>query len=1046
MSPPPAFPDLDALLVHASWARDLARGLVTDTAAADDLVQDAWVAALENPPRHAENLRGWLGAVIGNLARSRGRSQGRRAAREAQVGLDARQEAPSSADLASQVDTQRRLASAVLELEEPYRSAVILRFYEGLNATRIADRLGIAPGTARWRIKTGLDSLRGRLDRDFGGDRAAWVALVLPIARPRLAPPSAEAAAATAKATATASSAATLKGLLSVKLTSKTVALWAVALFGITGITLVVDPSSGGRDRLESVPAAVTFSPLEESISQAADLAPVDVPGRAAASTPVESAAAEAPVVAPAETVASMRLVDPDGRPVLGASVRSLESSSADDGVTSDASGLASLSLAGLEERSSVFIRIDHPHFAELDLRNVVEPGRVTEFGDVVLQPAGAVEGRVLLADGQPASGAWVDAALSSIERELEESAYGMARRKRSERSSQAIADEHGNFRIERVPAGIVRLWGGLDGHLASLSAPVEVRQGTLSSGLEIRLGALDPEDFITGEVRLPDGAPAPRASIRVAFTRALHGSGSSSFSADADGRFRIAAFPGAVYHLDALDRHAAHGSAEESSLVAGDHVVLQLGHKRTIELFLTHDGLPFTEAEVMAVRPASGRYAVAPFVVEVVDDHHLIPVPRGEFTLQARADGFELLELGPFDEDTAPSTLNAELVEIAGLRGRVLIDGLPVAGARVSASPVARQTVEANGFPSLVEPYGQVEGTTDDAGNFALTLREARAWIVRAEMRGHAPSELGPLEFDPADGIEGIELSLTPGGSIEGRVLESGRAVAGRIVAASRGDGHPISTRTDVNGIYRFEHLMAGRWQVQKTDEDLVPGNHTATMWGEAITEADLPWNCMVSEGRTTIHNIESGPRPTLVGRLTFDGRGPGAWSARLQDDADPVVRDHTARLAADGSFTIEMPSEGRYRLMITADGEECMLTAELDLFGSRVDWSLDLPAGAIEISGIPGADGSSGAGTPPEILFALARAGDLVVVAPIPPGVSSVHTLDPIPAGDYVVRAGNPRNLSGPDALFDFGRKLTEFRVEQGGRSEVVLPDQDQ
>ena len=113
-------------------------------------------------------------------------------------------------------------------------------------------------------------------------------------------------------------------------------------------------------------------------------------------------------------------------------------------------------------------------------------------------------------------------------------------------------------------------------------------------------------------------------------------------------------------------------------------------------------------------------------------------------------------------------------------------------------------------------------------------------------------------------------------------------------------------------------------------------------------ITEADLPWNCTVTEGQVTNFDLLTGPRPTLVGRLTFDGRGPGAWSAQLMDDADPIVRDNKVRVAADGSFTIEVPSEGRYRLMIRADSEECVLTTEIDLYGSRVDWTRDLPAGA--------------------------------------------------------------------------------------------------
>ncbi|MHC4894408.1 MAG: RNA polymerase sigma factor, partial [Planctomycetota bacterium] len=389
MTPSPRHPDLDALLVHASWARDLARGLVADTTAADDLVQEAWVAALESPPRHAENLRGWLGTVIRNLARSRGRSHGRRAAREAQVALEDHQEAPSSEALASRIDTQRRLASAVLELDEPYRSTVILRFYEGLDATQIANRLGVAP----------------QLDRDFDGDRAAWVALVLPLARPRLAPASTAAVATT-----------TLQGLIALKLTTKTAAIAAVALLGITGVALVVDPLASDGESPDNTPAPVTFSPLEESAPRVAEASAMDVSREVVEAAPTELTTDQALVAATTTTFASMRLVDPDGLPVGGAEVWSPRFPSTDPGVTSDADGSVSIPLAELEQRETVYIRIDHPRFTKVSLNNVVEPGRVTEFGDVILQPAGSVEGRVLLADGRPASGAWVKAALNAFE------------------------------------------------------------------------------------------------------------------------------------------------------------------------------------------------------------------------------------------------------------------------------------------------------------------------------------------------------------------------------------------------------------------------------------------------------------------------------------------------------------------------------------------------------------------------------------------------------------------------------------------------------
>ena len=109
------------------------------------------------------------------------------------------------------------------------------------------------------------------------------------------------------------------------------------------------------------------------------------------------------------------------------------------------------------------------------------------ELGDVVLAPAGAIEGVVLLADGSPAAGAWVALYEGPP---MNRSEYSGERLYRSARSSGGIrADEFGRFRLEGVPVGQVRLWAGVETALACLTAPIEVRRGQRSTGVEIILG-----------------------------------------------------------------------------------------------------------------------------------------------------------------------------------------------------------------------------------------------------------------------------------------------------------------------------------------------------------------------------------------------------------------------------------------------------------------------------------------------------------------------------------------------------------------------------
>jgi RNA polymerase sigma-70 factor (ECF subfamily) len=179
----------EALLQHREFLRGLARGLLADDAGVDDVLQEAYVRALERPPRSEDALRSWLARVVRNLALNRLRGERRRASRERDV---AQQESvPSSADVADRLGTQRRVVDAVRELSEPYRTVIYLRWYEGLPPRTIAQRLERPIETVRSQLKRGHALLRDELDAEFGGGtdgRAVWAGALLPFAGPPALP------------------------------------------------------------------------------------------------------------------------------------------------------------------------------------------------------------------------------------------------------------------------------------------------------------------------------------------------------------------------------------------------------------------------------------------------------------------------------------------------------------------------------------------------------------------------------------------------------------------------------------------------------------------------------------------------------------------------------------------------------------------------------------------------------------------------------------------------------------------------------------------
>ena len=64
-------PLLDRLLSNPGWTRAIARTLVDDPHLAEDLAQDAALAALRQPPRHDANVGGWLRTVMVRRLRMR---------------------------------------------------------------------------------------------------------------------------------------------------------------------------------------------------------------------------------------------------------------------------------------------------------------------------------------------------------------------------------------------------------------------------------------------------------------------------------------------------------------------------------------------------------------------------------------------------------------------------------------------------------------------------------------------------------------------------------------------------------------------------------------------------------------------------------------------------------------------------------------------------------------------------------------------------------------------------------------------------------------
>jgi len=124
--------DVTALLAEADWLTRLARSLVGSDDA-DEIVQETYAAALRTPPDPDRPARPWLRRVMVNVVRMRHRGRVRRDARER--ASEMREPVLTPEQLLDRARVERTLADLVIELPEPLRSTVLLRYRGGCVST-----------------------------------------------------------------------------------------------------------------------------------------------------------------------------------------------------------------------------------------------------------------------------------------------------------------------------------------------------------------------------------------------------------------------------------------------------------------------------------------------------------------------------------------------------------------------------------------------------------------------------------------------------------------------------------------------------------------------------------------------------------------------------------------------------------------------------------------------------------------------------------------------------------------------------------------------
>lgn len=497
----PSYSTSELLMAHVGWIRKLARELVSDDQV-EDLVQDTCVVALQRTPENTLKIRAWLASVVRNLARQSQRGLGRRKYRERAA---ARREAGAApAELIERVTAHRELTQAVLDLKEPYRTAILLRYFEDLQPREIARRLEVPVPTLQSRLNRGLKQLRERLDRTHGDDRRAWLTLFIPLVAesPRLSTVTLGALAVNLKV-ALFVAGLTLAGVL------------AVAFFGSGSSS----PQSG------TALAAVPEAELEEPAPEPLDLASQDQdPERAAVPAAVRALAPDAEVeAAPASYSVRGRVLNPEGEALSGVQLEleGREGESHDGLLRSQGGGWFEFETS----TPSGQLRV-----APGDWVTVAEGVfKSNSSFDPMVVAARSIDlaGKVIDAQGRPLSDAVVGLRLPRVF----ESRFDVALAGSNTRTSwQARSDGEGNFELTEVPSidgASFRVF--LDGYeLLVIPAP---QMDDRAMQFVLERPKAPEEGAVRGVVVDSEGDPVPDARV---------GLGLASVLSDENGEFEF--------------------------------------------------------------------------------------------------------------------------------------------------------------------------------------------------------------------------------------------------------------------------------------------------------------------------------------------------------------------------------------------------------------------------------------------------------------------------------------------------------------------------
>ncbi|MEM8712727.1 MAG: RNA polymerase sigma factor, partial [Planctomycetota bacterium] len=840
--------------------------LCADSSLGEDVSQDVLIAGLRAGPREPGARRAWLaGAVRRRISMVR-RSRGRRAAHEADASLERGELVDCDAEpsrVVERFEAHRIVADAVHGLREPYRSAILQRYFEDRTPTEIAALQGVPVATIKTQLTRGTRQLKEELERTFGSHHA-YIGALLPLARlfaeralpagsaplDPVAPVAAVAGSGPAGVIPLAAAGLILTAGVAA-LTWATLHPWSAGEVELSSAVAVSGASAEGARGPNSIYVPIPGTGKRETVllrDPATDAEELPAPGVASSSSSTGEAARDFQATL---ALLKVRVVDAAGGAISGVVLeRRTASNRAGDWQQlgrSDASG----ELVVEVPMESARIQIDAPGLATVMAGTVLDTGR-EQSTLVVASRSSTIVGCVVDTKGQSVALARVVYRARADLRQLQDDVLASATSPRWETET----DRSGAFSLSGVPV--------LPGAVLIASHPdhgrTEEAVQDVGSDYRTLVLAQEPEQ-LQGRVVLPGGEPVAGAAV---------GFGGEILVSGAQGQFTLsmeslrgvtvrALHPehgvGEVTVDDAASSHSSPGGELEVTLTQGvkvmtGRVVSDGGEPVVGAVVRPLDRTPF------GVRGRTAGALTGGFVLESVESVLRRPGDGvadadGRFTLTLvagrsyRLAAFDpgSLRTGwspPLDAAAAGATVailgsagEQSSADEAAIRGRVVSaqNEAAIAGASVQLSVVvgAIDGAPDSALGSLLGSGRCVfEGPlvrTGAAGDFEFAVLEMRPDL---RLTAFAGARFGSITISPEPGGP-IEFRLPALTSIRLRsdAADARRATAFTLVSPSTGEAMPLYLmQGDVMFSLRSGEIDAGHspaYRVEAGEYELV-------------------------------------------------------------------------------------------------------------------------------------------------------------------------------------------------------------------------------